>query len=80
MPTKNTRERPSSWNDGIIYLSLDLNLGEDLLRGVLGDTAGNWQVGVLLEVQINLTGSLATFVDTPDETVSIGSQCSTDVA
>lgn len=69
MPTKNTRERPS-WNDGVIYLSLDLDLGEDLLSGVLGDTAGDRQVGVLLEVKINLTSSLATFVDTPDETVS----------
>lgn len=69
MPTKNTRERPS-WNDGVIYLSLDLDLGEDLRRSVLGDTTGDWQVGVLLEVKINLTSGLATFVDTPDETIS----------
>jgi hypothetical protein len=64
--TKNTiRKYP------IFYLCLDLDLAEDLLSGTLDDTTSDGQVGVLLEVKIDLASSLATFVDTPEIIVSI---------
>ena len=52
-------------------LRLSLDLGENLLRSALHDTTGNRQAGALLQEQINLTSGLATFVDTPEEIISI---------
>jgi hypothetical protein len=43
---------------------------EDLLGCPLDDTAGDGEVGAVLEVQIDLASGLTTLVDAPDESVS----------
>ena len=45
---------------------------KDLLGRALDDTSRDGQVGVVLEVQVNLTRGLATLIDTPERVVSIG--------
>lgn len=54
-------------------LGLSLDLVEDLLRCALDDTASDGQAGAGFQVQIDLAGSHATFVDTPEYFVSMRS-------
>lgn len=46
--------------------TLGLDLGQDFLRSALHDATSNGQASALLQVKINLAGSLATFIDTPE--------------
>lgn len=48
-----------------ISRTLGLDLGENFLRSALHDTTSNGQASALLQVKIDLAGSLATFIDTP---------------
>ena len=46
-------------------LNFRLDLVEDFLRRALDDAASHGQVGAVLQEQIDLTGSHATFVNAP---------------